>query len=614
MTLIAALHALTPARVIRISQVLIGAHMVLRAVIFGSGFLYQDDYILQARAARFPLLSDTFLLYDHNGHLMPGGFFLTGIAESIAPLNYWPMLAIILILQFIATWATYRLLRSLIGPRPALLAPVALITLTPLTLLPAAWYSAAVNLLPLQIAAAFTGLFVLKGLRASQVWFIPAAVALLGGLLFFQKSLFLPVVALAVAVAAGGPGGSALRLTWNAFKRLWLYWLLAVPIVAIYLLLYVSVSTSEFTSLFDSGRVVIIVTNTIAQGLIPALIGGPVVWLAIGTGGAVAAPPVFVTVIAFIIVGAVVTLGLLGSPRSRAVWLLAGLYVLLDIIVLVIGRAAISPTEDIGLGLRYVADSLVIIAVALAITLAPPIQQKISRRERRVRTMIGASMQRTWVPIVAGMGAIVLLAGAVTSNVRLIEPLSANESRPWLTNVHATLLADPEPLKLLDAKAPAFVLLPFAEPYSNLSWVLAPFGDEVEFVTQLDRGVMFNEEGQLSAASIEGPRSNIGPNGECGWGVVDEPVTITLNNAPFYWFYQAKLDYFTSGDVKLRVKFGEGPPVTLTLSEGVDDVWFNIEGGGNALTITPEPGSAPICITEAAVGVMTPAPGVAARS
>lgn len=608
-TLVTPAH-LTPARVIRICQALIGFHMVVRAIVFGSAFFYGDDYIMQSRAARFPLLSDTFLLYEHNGHLMPGGFLLTGIAESIAPLSYWPMLAIILVLQFIATWATYRLLRSLIGARPALLVPVALVTLTPLTLLPGSWYAAAINLLPLQIAAAFTGLFVLKGLRSSKAWFIPAATALIGGLLFFEKSLFIPVVALAVAVAAGGPGGSTVRLTWNAFKRLWLYWVLTVPIVIIYLLLYSAVSESELISLFDSSRVVVIVATTVVEGLIPTLIGGPLLWLAVGAGGAVAAPPVIVTVMAVIIVGIVVLIGLLGSPRSRAVWLLAGLYVLLDLIVMVIGRAAIAPTDEIGLGLRYVADSLVIIAVALAITIAPPIHQKMSRRERQLRGALHTGMQRTWAPIVVGVAVVALITVALTSHVRLIEPLVANESRPWLTNVRDTLLAEPAPLQLLEAKAPEFVLAPFAEPYSDLSWVLAPFDDEVEFVSQLDRGVLLDRQGRLSAAAIEGTKSLAGPNGECGWGVTDAPVSITLDNTPFFWFYQAKLEYFTSGDVNLQVQYGEGPPVSLSLTEGVGEVWFNIEGGGNALTVTPIPGSAPICIVSAQVGAMVPAPGV----
>jgi hypothetical protein len=601
---------LTPARVIRICQVLIGFHMVVRAIVFGSAFFYGDDYIMQSRAARFPLLSDTFLLYEHNGHLMPGGFLLTGIAESIAPLNYWPMLAIILVLQFIATWATYRLVRALIGARPALLVPVALITLTPLTLLPGAWYAAAINLLPLQIAAAFTGLFVLKGLRASKVWFIPAATSLVGGLLFFEKSLFIPVVALAVAVAAGGPGGSTVRLTWKAFTRLWLYWVLTVPIVVIYLLLYSAVSESEFVSLFDSSRVVVIVSTTVIEGLIPTLIGGPLLWLAVGAGGAIAAPPVIVTVTAAIIVGIVVLIGLVGSPRSRAVWLLAGLYLLLDLIVMVIGRAALAPTEDIGLGLRYVADSLVIIAVALAITIAPPIHQKMSRRERQLRNAVRRGMQRTWAPIVVGVGVVALLTVALTSHVRLVEPLVANESRPWLTNVRDTLRAEPVPLQLLETKAPDFVLPPFAEPYSDLSWVLAPFGDEVEFVTQLDRGVLLDRQGRLSAAAIEGSNSRTGPNGECGWGVTDAPVSISLDNTPFYWFYQAKLEYFTSGDVDLNVQFGEGPPVPLSVTEGIGTVWFNIEGGGSALTVTPVEGSAPICVVSAQVGAMVPTPGV----
>ena len=46
---------------------------------------YWDDLILAGRGGSLPLLSGDLLLYDHDGHLMPGAFLVAGIATRIAP-------------------------------------------------------------------------------------------------------------------------------------------------------------------------------------------------------------------------------------------------------------------------------------------------------------------------------------------------------------------------------------------------------------------------------------------------------------------------------------------------------------------------------------------------
>ncbi len=444
---ISAITSLTPQRVIQISQILIAVHLVLRAIVFGSGFFYGDDYLFQGRAARLGLFSETFLLYDHDGHLMPGGMFLAGLLERLAPLNYWPVLITLLLLQWLATWTTYRLLRSLIGPRPALIIPVLLLTLTPMTLLPGSWFAAAVNFLPMQIAAASAGWAALRAVRGgTRGWFVFAAASVAFGLVFFEKSVLIPVTVLAVVVAGGPTGRTWWHTVLAAIRRSWLVWLLLVPLVLGYLLFYVDRSGGPESRLVDTSGIVIMLTDTIVRGLVPALFGGPLAWFGIGAGTAAADPSAWVAILAMVILLGIAIYGLYQSTRTRGVWIIAGLYLTADLILMAIGRGGGEVVIELGLTLRYTVDSLIVLLIAITVTIAAPVGQEESLRSRqtrrRLRTLID---RRPTLSLVVPVLITAFTAAAVTSHVTLVPPLADNASREWLTNIQRSADQQPTP-------------------------------------------------------------------------------------------------------------------------------------------------------------------------
>lgn len=604
----ALLAALTPGRILVACRALIAIQVALRLIVYGAAFFYWDDYVLQGRAALHPLFSEEYLLYLHNGHLMPGGFLVTGLLERLSPLDYWPVLITLLGLQAFATWLTYRLLRSLLGARPALLVLVAFVALTPTTLLPGAWWSAAINFLPLQIGAALTGLMVLKAARSERPWWLLGAVGVLVvALAFFEKSFLLPLIALAAVIASGPPGEGLFAGIRASLRRLWPYWLLAIPIVLAYLVYYLARAAPESRPLFDSSGIILLVTETVVRGLVPALWGGPLAYDATGFGTALADPPILFAALCSAGAVALVGYGLIQSRRSRALWIITGAWILADLVTLVAGRSGFDMILAQGTSLRYTVDATIALLIAVAITVAPPVGQQDSEMAHRLRVTLSGSLSRrptAWlVGTLAGIGALVLAATA--SHVTLVAPLADNASRLWLMNIRRAIL-EKGSIAVLDGPVPMQVYDSLGYPNNLLSRVLAPLDDNIVFATMISDPVMFNDEGELVPATVDGIESFPGPDGECGWAVKDTPVSIPIDGNLFPWEYTMRLRYLAAGDGTVQVRLGEGQPMAVEVTEGPHVTLLRIDGGGSNVTVGPLDGPAGICIGQVAVGDLVP--------
>ena len=134
---------------------LIALQLAVRAVLAFGGYFYWDDLILVGRAGTHPLLSMGYLLDDHDGHVMPGAFLLSGVITRLAPLVWtWPAVSL-LVMQLIASLALLRTLRVILGWRPVLLVPLCFALFTPLGVPAFAWWAAALNYLPMAAALAW---------------------------------------------------------------------------------------------------------------------------------------------------------------------------------------------------------------------------------------------------------------------------------------------------------------------------------------------------------------------------------------------------------------------------------------------------------------------------
>jgi hypothetical protein len=605
----AMIASLTPTRVIAVCRLLIGVQVVLRLLVFGAGFFYWDDYVLQGRAALSPLLAPDFLFYIHNGHIMPSGMLLTGVLERLAPLNYWPVLFTLILLQFLATWLTYRLIRSLIGPRPALLGVVAILALTPMTLLPGAWWSAAINFLPLQIGAAVTGIMILKACRGGSKWWqVGAVLALVFSLSFFEKSILIPLIALAVGIAVGPSGRGLLPGLWSVIRCQWLYFSLATVVVVSYLTFYLERVASQTRTLMDSAGIVILTVETVVRGLVPAMVGGPLSYEAAGFGSALADPNVLVSALALILAVAFISYGLIQSARSRALWILVGAWIGVDLVILAVGRGGFDIILTLGTSLRYTVDALVIIMIAVAITVASPAGQDESRVSHSVRGHISRITARHPVAFTAASLSVVAVAlgAALVSHVTLMAPLADNASRMWLMNIRKAALERPQGINILEGPVPFTVYDSLGYPNNQFSHVLAPLRDDVRVTDVIAEPIMFDDQGRLVAASVRGIDSFPGPDGDCGWAVTDQPVTIPIDGNLFPWQYTLRLRYLAPNNASVPVQLGQGEVRDIDVLEGANEAILIIDGDGSTVTVGPYGGPQGICVAQVSVGDLVP--------
>ncbi len=136
-------------KVARTAAALIALHLVVRAILAFGGYFYWDDLILIGRAGTQNLLSPSFLFDDHDGHVMPAAFLVSGAVTRLAPFS-WVLAAVsLVVMQLLASLALLRALWVILGWRPVLLVPLTFALFTPLALPGFAWWAAGLNTLPM---------------------------------------------------------------------------------------------------------------------------------------------------------------------------------------------------------------------------------------------------------------------------------------------------------------------------------------------------------------------------------------------------------------------------------------------------------------------------------
>src|SRR5690606_11835511 len=207
---------------------LITGQLLVPGWLAATGDFYWDDLVLIARASSSPILSWELLGHAHDGHFMPAAFLVAGVTTWLAPLNWLLPAATLVVLQLIASVCVWRMIRT-VAPRARAGAIVALAfyLFSPMTVPAFAWWSAALNTLPMQAAMAWIvadAVTLVRGevddSRRRMLW-IRSAVVFLVALAFFEKSLFILPTVLVVAVLAAGADRRAVGRALRSARELW---------------------------------------------------------------------------------------------------------------------------------------------------------------------------------------------------------------------------------------------------------------------------------------------------------------------------------------------------------------------------------------------------------
>jgi hypothetical protein len=575
-----------------VAVALIAVQLAVRAAVTGTGTLAQDDLVIAGRSARLPIFSADFLLPD-DGRFAPLAHLLTALLTRWAPLEHWPMAVTLLVFQALASLAVLRLLRILLGDRPVLLLPLLLYLFSPLALVAFDSWSTGVGAVPLQAALAWVCADALRlAGTGRRRYALTGTLVFLAALGFGGAAVVVPAVAFAVLAVALGQDGEPAPLVTALRRGAWLwagllvtagayalqFWALAAPRVV------AEEQSGTLTAAVDAVRL------TLVEGILPALIGGPLSWSGFGSW---ADPPTALVVAAAVVPLAVVGLASWRRKGCGTIWTLLGAYIGASVVLLVIQRLTTGVPVEFGLSLRYFADLAVVATIAVALVARAPVRdlprrQLLDRQERRDLAVVVAVF----------FLAFSLWSTAAYTQVR--DPAPAQ----YLANAQEALVTADTPI--LDHTVPDSVVWGPAAPYNRISWVFAPLG--VETATSTDELVLLDPTGRLVDGRVSEEYALFaGPVPDCGHFVDDTASTgILLNGTVLRGEWVVQLNYLASKGGWIDVAFQDGDRQRVRVQRGLNTVYLALSGGGESLHIgTPTPGLG-LCVDTGLVGILEP--------
>src|SRR5215471_1908059 len=264
-------------RVLVAGLLLIAVQLAWKWQFLSHMYFTQDDFYNLDLAVKSPL-SWHYLTFVGIGHLMIG-LRLAAWALARVSLYDWGLAsAVVLVLVAAASLAALRLMRTLFGDRPAILIPLSVYVLIPLTLPGLGWWSAALESVPLQLA-------IFMALNA-HVWYVrtgrarhlvAAAAWVVFGLAFFEKALVLPLLLFLVTAAYTG-GGSWLAGAGLALARVWRAWLvyaILITVGAVLLVTSLRTSTIHPHAPASARSVLTFAWGLVHETVVPGMLGGP---------------------------------------------------------------------------------------------------------------------------------------------------------------------------------------------------------------------------------------------------------------------------------------------------------------------------------------------------
>lgn len=591
-------------RVALAAAVLIAVQLVVRAVLAFGGYFYWDDLILVGKAGAQSLASAQFLFDDHDGHLMPGAFLVSGLITRAAPLVwFWPAASLV-VLQLLVSLALLRALWVILGWRPVLLIPLTFALFTPLGVPSFAWWAAGLNALPLQAAMAWVCaeaiLLVRTGNRRHAIL---ATVVFAGGLAFFEKSAVIPFVAFAVAtllVYLRGDDG-----LWPAAARVWrrarVLWVAMAAVLAGWIGLYVSVVDQGRWST-DLPMTWALLRRSFSHGIVPGLVGGPWEWQRWAPASPWGVPPTAVMVAGWLALVAVVAVSLARKQRLGPVWLVALGYAVACQIPIYLMRSSRFTALELAQTLRYFPDLVIVLTLLAAVGFCAP-----NRSGTALARRLDASPRRTLA--VAGVLA-VFLASSLYSTATFLTSWRDNPTKAYLQNTAASLAAARagSDAPMLDQEVDPLILQRIMAPWNLLSRMFALQRDRPEFASATTDLRMLDAQGRLLEAKVTWVRTiTPGPVPDCGYlAQPDAPVRMPLDGPLLPADWTTELNYLANSQGSLTMALEEGPAVKVPVRPGLNRVFVRLPGAGQAITVSANTAALSVCLASGPLGYLAP--------
>lgn len=590
---------------------IVAVQMIGRAWVLSGRTFYWDDFIIVGSAADADWWTPAYFLQPHDGHLAPLAFILQAAANQVAPWHWSLPATLIFLGQAAVTVVVARALRYIGGRSWQALAALALFAWTPLTLPGSTWWSAAANAIPMQLAlAGITALAIRVSLRQERAVSAKAVIAACAGLVlalgFFEKSLAVMPVALAITIAVAYMERRPIAATLARARALWVS---LGAITGAWALFY------AITALPDAGEAsseprAELFFNGLGQ-VLAGLAGGPWFWDRWAPGQPWAdAPSGLVSVGAvLVLLTMAVTIG--RDNRAWLPWLIAAAYLSVTLLSVTLMRSGDHTSDVLSRTLHYYGDSAMITAFALAASWSD-----------RVRPLPARS--RFGVLALAGL----LLASSAISVAGYRAAWADDSTAEWIATARTSLesASSAGSAPILDQPVPYEVLLPVAYPKNMYSQVFRDLPDRPEFGRVTDSPRMFDDSGNLVSARVaEITRVNQGDVESCGTQIVagadgTASVEIPMRDIARLGDWVLEFNAISSAPATVRLSLPNpfesaeetrAGSTELTVDDELRTRWVALSGGGNTLRVdvADAPAGTSMCIGSGAMGPLVPAAG-----
>ncbi|MCW2747741.1 MAG: hypothetical protein JWP10_883 [Nocardioidaceae bacterium] len=463
----------TRARVITlIALSLITLQLAFRAWALYGGWFFGDDFVFLSDVARGQADLGWFF-HRHNVHFMPLGFVLV-LPVAWAGGFTWPAAATeILLVQALASFSCWWMLRTLFGNRLRILVPLTFFLFSAISMPAIMWWAAALNMLTVQpfiFAAITTHVLYLRHDKRRHAIFAALFFAL--GLTVYLKALLIPVVLVIVTLCYFAEGTFLTRVV-SALRRFWFVWVLYLGLGLAFLAGYILRGGIPQ----DSGKVdyLDLIQRSVIASLGTGLLGGPWEWTPASSENgprSLADPAQLLQTLSIVVI-----ILLLIYVASRYRGALKPLWFLVPCIVFTVGLLARGRVATFGTGItmeiRYWADILPYFTLGIALMIAP-LKGAIDPLRRRAAPILTVSLPRWFV---AGFAA-AFVTGAIFSSIMYVRPWHTTyDARGFVQLAESDLTRLEHPVQVADEAVPESVQQSITFPYNLTSYVFAPLND-----------------------------------------------------------------------------------------------------------------------------------------
>jgi hypothetical protein len=574
----------------QVALAVIAAYVAVRIALVATGGFYWDDLILIGRASTHNVFGWEYLTHNHDGHFMPGAFFIAGLTTLLAPTHWWPAAITLVVLATAVALAVWRMIRILSDASRSPWAQVlvlAFFLFTPMTVPSYVWWAAGLNSLPMQFAMAWLigdAVLLCRGGVSTRLIVVRSSLIYLAALACFEKSLYLlPVVFLSTVLwCRFGPvrtdrGSSSIPGPLAAaFVGARPLWQALAPLTVVWAVVFLSVTGGQGAAGQHSvGQTLHLTWRTINNAVIPSLVGGPWTW-----DRWIPSPPMGFAPLWQILSGwavLAIVVGVIVKLRRRAwpIVVAAAAYVVAAQIPVMWNRSSANTALELAQTMRYLPDSALVMTAALALVLAVPAPERAGTAERR-----GA------LPVGAGAAVAVLVMSSGWGVLHFSQSWRNNPTPEYLRTARASLQSDTG-RTMFDQALPLEILTPVANPENQISHTFGRVRNRARFGRVTDDLKVLDKRGRLVAGGVTPARTFAAGTGSCAAPEVRGVTRIPLSGPLLNWTWTIAMGYCANRDGQMTVALAGGAPVVVDVHAGLHVVYVQTTGRGNAITLRP---------------------------